>query len=396
MEEWSDTATRQCPVCHASTPQADFCGFCGASLRVNPTFLRKLLRPKVYVAAPRQPVGLPLITSTLFPRLAQPYRRPFQHGLILIALGLVVFALLRLLVPLIVMTTLGLPLLFLLYLWQSDARRTLPVKAMVTAAVVGFAVGAGWWLWASEEVARAYGVSLAAAFQLQYTIDAGFLINNGSVVMMAVPAVVVRLMRMRLHDSLDGFLIGALGALFFFSASTLAWRIPQFTAGLLDNYGGGRLLEDTFLYAVADPLTTVVIGGLVGSALWFKPRSPHLMRRVRPVLVLLTAAALAVYYVEYYVDGAAFPRAAEEFCMVVLTALALVLLRTGIQIALLHEAEKRSVPDTVRCGFCGKLVPGTAFCVECGGASRAAARWREPEPADGYTHVYDGSKGVAT
>jgi len=118
VAEWVSAATRQCPVCHASTPQGDFCGYCGVSLRVQPTFLRKLLRPRVYVAAPRQPVELPLITSTLFPRLAQPYRRPFQHGLILIALGLVVFSLLRLLVPLIVMTTLGLPLLFLLYLWH--------------------------------------------------------------------------------------------------------------------------------------------------------------------------------------------------------------------------------------------------------------------------------------
>ena len=44
-------------------------------------------------------------------------------------LALVAFALLRLPAPLIAVAALGLPLLFLIYLQESDARRDLPARA---------------------------------------------------------------------------------------------------------------------------------------------------------------------------------------------------------------------------------------------------------------------------
>ena len=50
---------------------------------------------------------------------------------------------------------------------------------------------------------------------------------------MLVPAVVVRLTRPPTRESLDGFMIGALGALTFTAAATLTRLAPQFTTGMI-------------------------------------------------------------------------------------------------------------------------------------------------------------------
>ena len=368
--------TPRCPVCHSAEPVNVFCGTCGAELDAKPGYWRNLLRPRVFAAAPRQPIALPLVSSTLFPRLAKPYRRPLQHALILMAIALVVFSLLRWLSPLVILTTLGVLLLFVLYLWQTNALRRIPLRALVIAPVAGAALGAGWWLWAGHEVARAYDVSLAEASLLQYTIDVGFILNTGGALILAVPVIVVRLLRVPLRDSLDGFVVGAVGALACSSAATIAWLAPQFIFGLIDNYSGGRLLEEATLYAVADPLTSAAFGGLVGIALWFRPdrrpgrRSPGL----RVALAVLAVLALMLYLAEYDVDAAELPRAEEEVSLLLLTALALIALRAGMQIALLHEASGPPGGGEAACGFCEHAVPETAFCTDCGGASRASGR----------------------
>ena len=50
---------------------------------------------------------------------------------------------------------------------------------------------------------------------------------------MLVPAVVVRLTRPPTRESLDGFMIGALGALTFTAAATLTRLAPQFATGMI-------------------------------------------------------------------------------------------------------------------------------------------------------------------
>ena len=50
---------------------------------------------------------------------------------------------------------------------------------------------------------------------------------------MLVPAVVVRLLRPPTRESLDGFMIGALGALTFTAAATLTRLAPQFATGMV-------------------------------------------------------------------------------------------------------------------------------------------------------------------
>ena len=116
------------------------------------------LRPGTFGAAPDESNLLrPSIASSLFPQLPQRSRTPFRVGLALIVVGLAVFAVLKIPAALITVAALGLPLLFLLYLAESDAYRDLPARVLAIAAVFGAALGVGYVLLTGEMVARSTG-----------------------------------------------------------------------------------------------------------------------------------------------------------------------------------------------------------------------------------------------
>jgi RNA polymerase subunit RPABC4/transcription elongation factor Spt4 len=368
--------TRVCRACHAVVPAAGFCGSCGAETAVPETYWRLLLRPRVYAAAPHEPVIWPLITSSLFPHLGRRARNPFRFGLVLLAVGMVVFAMLRMPGPLVTLCGLGVPVLFGLYLWQSGELRDVPSRTLAVVTLLGAALGVGWVLLTGGMVARAYGIPMAAGFVLEHLVGVGLAISLGGAALMVLPALLVRLLRPAVRESLDGFVVGALGALAFTGSAAITRLAPQFVAGMTDHLGSGRLLAEAVLYGIAVPITAAAAGGLIGVLLWFRPgeRAGEHPRRMRASLLFFTAAVVAIYSAVWIVDAARLPKGAQLLLHLALTVLALLALRSGTQMALLHEAPDPASGEPVLCEHCEKVVPDMAFCPSCGAAARALSR----------------------
>lgn len=370
--------TTECRVCQTDVPAGEYCGLCGCHLTPRRGEGPDWLRLRDFGAAPDEHLLQPSVASSLFPHLPQRSRSAFRVGLIVLLAALIGFTLLRLSAAVVTVAALGLPLLFVLYLRDSDAFRDLPFRYLVVTALLGTGLGIGWVLLTGATVARSYGIALGAGVVGTRMLRDGIGIPLGGVLLMLLPAGVVRALRPPSREALDGFMIGALGALTFTAAATFTRLAPQFGAGVVSRRPMESLLAEAGIRGVAVPLTAAAAGGLIGAALWFT-RPPGKRDQhpgvVRSVLVGFAVAVLAVYVSLGLIDVAHFPQMLMLALYLALAAVALFLLRVGLQLALLHEAHDEIRSDEpLLCPHCGHVVPDMAFCPACGVATRASSR----------------------
>ena len=370
-----DVPTTACAGCGSVVPAGAFCGCCGAYLGTGVDRLH-VLRPRVFAVAPRERVLVPMITSSVFPHLPQSYRNPFRIGILLLLFGLVCSALLRFLGPMVIIAAFGVPLLFGLYLWESGLLRDMPGHALATAATMGAVLGVGWVLLTGGALAHSYGIPMAAGFVLQNLLGVGLVISVGGAILMAMPALIIRALRPRTRESLDGFVIGALGALAFTAAATTTRLAPQFVSGLIDGVPPPRLLVEAVLYGVAVPLTAAAAGGLLGILLWFRPgkRAGEHPRKVRAALLGFSGLVAVIYSAIWVIDDARLPKWPQLALHLLMTAIAMVAVRVCVQLALLHEEPDQQESRPILCVHCERVVPDMAFCPSCGAAARASSR----------------------
>lgn len=371
--------TMECRFCDTPVPAGAFCGLCGAHLTAEPGDGPQWLRIRTFGASPNEGLMRPSISSSLFPHLPRRSRMPFRVGLVLVLLGLLAFSFVRVPAALITMSALGLPLLFVLYLAEADVFRDVPRYALAISGLVGAGLGVGWVLLTGEIVARAYGVPMAAGLAMRHLLREGLLIPAAGMILMILPPVVVRLMRPARHESLDGFVIGAFGALMFAGSATLTRLAPQFATGLIaHNRPVKGLVVEAALHGITVPLTAAVAGGLVGIALWFTGQkgNPHEHPgRIRAFLFTLAFVVLVIHTALGVVDIVGAPQMSVLAIHLLLAVVALIALRFALQVALLHEAHDPIHQDEpLLCVHCEHVVPDMAFCPACGAATRASSR----------------------
>ena len=363
-----------CPACQKSVPTAAFCGDCGAEMAAPVTDMNLLLRPRVYTTAHRERLLAPRVSSSYLPRLPGPMRRPFRAGLIVVLIAMVVLALLSANGPLGVTATLGWPLIFLIYVWQTDVFRDLPARILVIAMVLGIAGGVGWWLMAGKLLAGRYGVTTGSGLLLAQVLDVGFLITLGGALLMLLPAVVTRFIPVDKREAVDGFVVGTFGALWYQTAATTTVVAPQFAEGLINEQSTSRMLQDAFTYGVVDPIVTTAAGGLLGLLLWFTPRPGALGRKARTALIICAVLGTLLYLSVWGIESFGLPPWVDAAMKLVLAVLALLMVRCGLQIALLHEQPDPAAGDPILCVHCERVVPDMPFCPACGSAARASSR----------------------
>ena len=366
--------TRVCPVCSSEVPAVRFCGDCGADLDATVSRWSVLLRPRVFATAHRESVWLPpRISSTLFPRVPGEMRKPFRVALILVLIAMVVLGMLRVNGPLGVVSIIGWPLIFLIYVWETDVFQDLPARILLAAMVIGIALGVGWWLSTGKLLAGSYGVSTGSSLLLLRVLNVGLFISLGGALLMLVPAFVTRLFRVPVRESLDGFVVGAFGALWYSTAATTTVLAPQFVEGLMEDQSAARLLESSITFGIVNMVITTAAGGLVGLSLWFTPNDRD-TKRSRGAVIMCAVLAVATGMAVWVVDALELSRAVDLVLKGALAVLAVVIVRCGVQIALLHEMPDPATGAPVLCVHCEQVVPDMAFCPACGAAARASSR----------------------
>ncbi|WP_445168429.1 zinc ribbon domain-containing protein [Mycolicibacterium sp. Dal123E01] len=378
--------TMDCPACGSEVFAGVFCGMCGAHLNPQPGDGPQWLRPRVFCAAPDEHVLRPAIASSLFPHLSQFSRTPINLGLVLVVVAMAVAVQLRLPGAVVTVATLGLPLLFVVYHRQTGIYRDIPRSSLIVTVVLGIAIGVGWVLLTGDLVIRETGAPFDAGIAGHRVLRDGLGVAEGGVLLMMIPAVVVRLIRPGKRESLTGFVIGVLSALSFTAAATFTRLAPQFAAATVArNRPVEWLLVEACIRGVTIPLTAACAGGLLGAALWFKSATSRGTLRRSPVgaaLACFGIAVLAVYAIVGITDVAGLPQETMLAWHIAMALTALLALRIGLQLALLHEE-----PDPIRggpqlCVHCRNVVPEMVFCPACGAATKASSARSRSERRD--------------
>jgi hypothetical protein len=377
MSSPDSVPTTDCPVCETDVPAGAFCGYCGSHLTSQRGDGPAWLRLRTYSAAASEHVLRPSVASTLFPHLHHRARAPFRLALILLLIALVAFAVLRWQAPLVAVSALGLPVLFALYLYESDAFADLPRRALLIVAVVSAGLGLGWAWLTGAIIAQSYAVAFQASTEFKQPLTEGVAIPVSGAIVMLVPIVLARLSHVGTRESLDGFVIGAIAAMSFTAAATLTRLAPQFSTGLMARdrpiFG---LIAEAGIHGVAMSLTAAAAGGMVGVALWFTrpgPANQHPGQWLAGPVPAITVVLVA-YAVLGVTDASPAPETWQLGIHLAVTLLVLLASRVVVHMALLREDHDPITKEPLLCEDCGHVVPDMAFCPACGVATRASSR----------------------
>jgi hypothetical protein len=378
-DDWDSLSTMLCRSCGADVPEGTYCGSCGAAATPTRGGGPAWLRIRAYTAAPNEHVLRPSLTTSLFPRLPRRSRWAFRVALIVLLALLVAFALLRWQPPLIGISALGLPLLFGLYLRETDAFRDQSIVTLTITAILAIGIGIGWALATDAIWERTYDDVLGTPMTTTDQLINLAAIPIGGTLLMLVPVALIRLLRPGVRESLDGFVIGALAALCFTAAGVLTRAAPEFANGLVaEDFPRNALLTLAAVRGVAAPLTAAAIGGMVGATLWFRPRANPKSVQIWDSLTSpapALAVALVLFVAQNRIDYAWISYLQIVGLYAVIAVLAVLALRVVLHCTLLRETSDEANPkEPVLCPQCEYVVPELAFCANCGVAAHAASR----------------------
>lgn len=387
--------TMHCRVCHADVPTAAFCGSCGAALYRLPGTGPDWLRIRAHTAAPEEQVLRFSVVTTLFPHLVPPSRPAFRAGLAGLVLVLITLPLFGWQAALIAVSALGMPLIYQFYLQRSHAYRDLRTWRLLLTVLTGVVFGVAWTLLTGPLLAGSYLKASGMDQSATARTWLGLAVPVVAAVLMLVPAILLRLLRSPTRESLDGYLIGAAGAIAYTAAATLTRTAPQLTTGLVArDQSAAALLVQAGINGIAMPVTAAAAGGLVGAALWFTHRAERASRPARPArgaALLALAVVVAIYAGIGLVDSSRPSLSLQLGLHLLLAAFAVVALRTVLHLALLHEAPDVTERTPMLCSHCRHVVPEMPFCPNCGVATRASSRsQRALLRAAGATRLDDG------
>jgi rRNA maturation endonuclease Nob1 len=370
-------ATVHCPHCAMVVPEGHFCGSCGAHLLHWSKGQASARRLHAYAAFPDEPMYRLSVVSSLFPHLSHHSRSIFRVATAWLVVLLVVLAIAGLESPLIAVAAVGLPLLFQLYVIEVGPYGDDVVLPTFITLVVGAALGVGWAQIGGPYVQRALAPTLQWSLTDHGAFAAAVLVPVIGQLLMCVPLIML-LVRRRSAEALDGFVIGAAGALGFTAAATIANLSSRFSGGILAHQPFVDVISQALIRGLSVPLVAAFATGLFGATAWVRRRSEAAptdaggLWLTSPVGALVLALLVQVGLGYTNIARLALPVVVVVNLGAVVVMMAFV--RLGLHHVLLHEHHDFAIGPPRMCTSCRHVVPAMPFCPQCGVAQHAMSK----------------------
>jgi rRNA maturation endonuclease Nob1 len=387
--------TVECPHCSQVVPEGHFCGSCGAHLLHWNKGRAAARRLHAYAAFPDEPMYRLSVVSSLFPHLSHHSRTVFRVATAWLVIILVVLAIAGLESPLVAVAAVGIPLLFQLYVIEVGPYGDDVVLPTFVTLVVGAALGVAWAQIGGPYIERDLVPTLQWSLTTHGAFAAAVLVPAIGQLLMCVP-VVMLLVRRRSTEALDGFVVGAAGALGFTAAATIANLSSRFSGGILAHQPFVDVISQALIRGISVPLVAAFATGLFGATAWLRRRTEASSTDADGVWLTSPVGALVLALIVQiglgYTDIArlALPVVVVVHLGAVVVMMAFV--RVGLHQVLLHEHHDFAIGPPRTCTSCRHVVPAMPFCPQCGVAQNAMSKahrkrerertYEQPIPAD--------------
>jgi rRNA maturation endonuclease Nob1 len=358
-------------------PEGHFCGSCGAHLLHWNKGRAAARRLHAYAAFPDEPMFRLSIVSSLFPHLSHHSRSVFRIATAWLVIILVVLAIAGLESPLIAVAAIGIPLLFQIYIVEVGPYGDDVLLPTFVTLVVGAALGVAWAQIGGPYVQRDLLPTMQWSLTDHSAIAAAVLVPLIGQLLMCVPLIML-LVRRRSTEGLDGFVIGAAGALGFTAAATIANLSSRFTGGILAHQPFVDVISQALIRGVSVPLVAAFATGLFGATVWVRRRTEAAPTDADGLWLTSPIGALAIaLLVQIGLGYTDIARLALPVLVVVHLGAVVVMMafvRIGLHHVLLHEHHDFAIGPPRACTSCRHVVPAMPFCPQCGVAQHAMSR----------------------
>jgi hypothetical protein len=361
----------RCDHCSHDVPDGVFCTRCGAHQGTTQESGNAKTREHRYAAHPGEHVAQPSVITTLFPHLGHHKVHEFRWAFTAGLAGILILYVAGLISAAILLSAFLVPVLYLIYLYETQVYRDEP------ALVLGFTIGGG----------ILVGIVLTVFERivynpLQYAANpfSNASINIGGLLIVGLLLPVVQEIvkplpafflpnRRDFPETVDGLVFGVAGGLGFSLAQALIGFSSVLTS-LPAHTEPANWIYDLTTLAVFLPLLQGSTTGMIVATIW-RYRRGRLGRREIWAVVMAVVAHIA------FSAGTELMKETSTNALVILIWQAaivgalLIYIRYLLHHALLEEAAHMGFAETV-CPSCHMHIVASGFCPNCGMALTAA------------------------
>lgn len=354
-----------CDHCGRDTPDEAFCTFCGAHRAAEVP--SQASRPHRYAAHPGEHVSHPSIVTTLFPHLPSHRVHEFRWALLIgvaVIVGLVSGGLV---VASILASALLVPILYLLYLYESQVYKHEPLPALGLSIVAGAVVGIGVTIIANVVLSQNPALVLHRNALFLGTTLVVPIIQE---VLKPLPVLALRT-RKHFSETIDGLVFGVAAGLGFAAAETIITYIKVISTLPLHTLSANWLFP-VLSTSVLTPLLQGSCTGAIVASIWRlgRGRSSWIYAGAIPLALV---AHIAFRLVSQVLANHGASSAVLLVWQAVVVVGLLVYIRYLVHAALLEEAGDLGLRLLI-CPGCRLQVTAASFCPHCGVAVTAGPR----------------------